>query len=293
MQRFQLAEKVWAGDIDHIVVLPQHLPGNGKGGMGLAQPCVTHQQQTFAGSGGEVRGVIPQVSQNLGHVAAHALAQRLVHRVGVVVQLHGVKAGDRQAGQFLDLLPAQLLHHPAHTVAGAAVHCAGVLAPLAGELRLQRIRRAPAPGQQGGQLLLCRRKGSSSLGTVLAGSSGNGAADAPYPHFLLGVAQPGNGGFGFGLCILCQGAGGLPPHGHGAQCLLIQFVFGTHKGSLLRFLDQGTAAGGVFQDIVSAGCVAVYPDIPACSGCGHRAAHIVDAAQPLGVPCFKDAVPVP
>ena len=51
MQRFQLAEKVRAGDIDHIIVLPQHLPGNGKGGMGLAQPCVTHQQQAFAGGG--------------------------------------------------------------------------------------------------------------------------------------------------------------------------------------------------------------------------------------------------
>ena len=221
MQRLQLAEKVRAGDIDHIIVLPQHLPGNGKGGMGLAQPCVAHQQQAFAGGRGEVRSVIPQVGQNLGHIAAHALAQRFVHRVGVVVQLHGVKAGDGQAGQLLNLLPAQLLHHPAHTVAGAAVHRAGVLAPLAGELWLQCIRRASALSQQGSQLLLCRRKGSGSLGAVLAGGSGNGAADAPHPHLLLGVAQPGDGSFGLGLCILRQSAGGLPPHGYGAQCLLI------------------------------------------------------------------------
>ena len=221
MQRLQLAEKVRAGDIDHIIVLPQHLPGNGKGGMGLAKPCVAHQQQAFAGGGGKVCRVIPQVGQNSGHVAAHALAQCLVHRVGVVVQLHGVKAGDGQAGQLLDLLPAQLLHHPAHTIAGAAVHRAGVLTPLAGELWLQCIRRASACGQQGSQLLLCRRKGGSSLGAVLAGGSGNGAADAPHTHFLLGVAQPGDGGLGFGLRILRQGAGGLTPHGYGAQCLLI------------------------------------------------------------------------
>ena len=102
-----------------------------------------------------------------------------------------------------------------------AVHRAGVLTPLAGELWLQRIRRASALSQQGSQLLLCRRKGGSSLGAVLAGGSGNGAADAPHPHLLLGVAQPGDGGLGLGLCILRQGAGGLPPHGYGAQCLLI------------------------------------------------------------------------
>ena len=53
--------------------------------MGLAQPCVAHQQQAFAGGGGKVCRVIPQVGQNSGHVAAHALAQCLVHRVGVVV----------------------------------------------------------------------------------------------------------------------------------------------------------------------------------------------------------------
>ena len=170
--------------------------------MSLAQPCIAHQQQAFAGGRGEVRGVIPQVSQNSGHIAAHALAQRFVHRVGVVVQLHGVKAGDGQAGQLLDLLPAQLLHYPAHTIAGAAVHRAGVLTPLAGKLWLQCIRRASACGQQGSQLLLCRRKGSSSLGAVLAGGSGKGAADAPHTHFLLGVAQPGDGSFGLGLCIL-------------------------------------------------------------------------------------------
>ena len=69
-------------------------------------------------------------------------------------------------------------------------------------LRLQRIRRASALSQQSSQLLLCRRKGGSSLGAVLAGGSGNGAADAPHPHLLLGVAQPGNGSFGLGLCIL-------------------------------------------------------------------------------------------
>ena len=40
-----------------------------------------------------------------------------------------------------------------------AVHCAGVLAPLAGELWFQRIRRTSALSQQRGQLLLCRRKG--------------------------------------------------------------------------------------------------------------------------------------
>ncbi len=41
------------------------------------------------------------------------------------------------------------------------------------------------------------------------------------------------------------------------------------------------------------GSGAVHPDVPAGTRSGHRAPHVVDGAQPLGVPGLEDAVPVP
>ena len=49
MQRFQLAKEIRAGDIDHIIVLPEHLSGNGQRRMGLAKTGISQQQQALAG----------------------------------------------------------------------------------------------------------------------------------------------------------------------------------------------------------------------------------------------------
>ena len=51
MQRFQPAKEIRAGDIDHIIVLPEHLSGNGQRRMGLAKTGISQQQQALAGGG--------------------------------------------------------------------------------------------------------------------------------------------------------------------------------------------------------------------------------------------------
>ena len=43
MQRFQLTKEIRAGDIDHIIVLPEHLSGNGQRRMGLAKTGISQQ----------------------------------------------------------------------------------------------------------------------------------------------------------------------------------------------------------------------------------------------------------
>ena len=73
--------------------------------------------------------------------------------------------------------------------AGAALHAAGILAQLAGEFGLQRIRRAAAGGQQGGELLPGFAQCGGGFGAVFSGSACQRAADAPHPHLVLSVAQ--------------------------------------------------------------------------------------------------------
>ena len=198
----------------------QHDARNGKGGVGLAQPRVAEKHQALAVVV-EFLSVAAQILQQAAHVGADRLAQLLVHGVGVVPQLHGVKTGNGQAGQRLDLLPSQTLHQLVNAGAGAALHAAGILAQLAGEFGLQRIRRAAAGGQQGGELLPGFAQCGGGFGAVFSGRACQCAADAPHPHLVLSVAQGRDGGLRLQPGILGIGAGGLPPQSHRAQGGLI------------------------------------------------------------------------
>jgi DNA-binding FadR family transcriptional regulator len=162
VQPFQLGEKVRAGNIDHIVALFQHDARNGKGRMGLAKARIAKQHQALAVVVKLFR-VAAQVCQHIGHVRADGTAHLFISTVRVIVQLHGVKACNGQAGQRLDLLAAQLLHHLVHALTGAAIHAAGVLTFGADKARLQCISGPSALCQQGGQLLLCIGKGGGSF----------------------------------------------------------------------------------------------------------------------------------
>jgi trk system potassium uptake protein TrkH len=132
------------------------------------------------------------------------------------------------------------------------------------------------------------------------GSTGGGVKVTTFAVLILtmrSVAQGRDGGLRLQPGILGIGAGGLPPQSHRAQGGLIQFLFGTHKSSLfcrrVRLFAERTAAGSVLEKIVSAGFGAVHPEVPAGTHPGHRAPHIVDGAQALGIPGLEDAVPVP
>ena len=206
VQRFQPPEEIGAGNIDDVVILLQHDARNGQGRVGLAQPGVAEEHQALAVVV-ELLGVAAQLGQQAAHVAAHRLAQLVVLSVGVVAQLHGVEAGNGQAGQRLDLLPAEFLHQFVDAGAGVPLKAAGVLTLRAGEPGFQCIGRAAAGGQQVGEGLsgLCQSGGC--LGAVLAGSPGQCAPDAPHPHLVLGMAQGRDGGFRLGPGILGVGPG--------------------------------------------------------------------------------------
>ena len=157
--------------------------------MCFAKACIAHQHQAFILSRGEVLRVIFQACQQLAHVSTDIQPQSGVNDIGVIAQFHGIKAGNGQAGKPLDLFPAEGLHHLVDTAAGAPVYHASVLALFAGEFWLQRIGRASAGGQQGGQFLLRLRQGGVGGGAVFAGSTGQRTVDATHPHFFLRVAQ--------------------------------------------------------------------------------------------------------
>ena len=187
-----------AGDVDDVVALVKGGPRHRQGGVGLAQAGVAGQHQVFAVEV-ELVGVIPQVGQQVGHVLADGAAGLGVAGVGVVVQLHGVKAGHRQAGHGLDLLPAQPLHLPADALAGLAARNAGVLAERAGIFRLERKGRAAAGGQQGVPLPAGFGQGGRRGVTAGAPRSGQRAAHPAAADGVLGGPQLRHGGLGLGL----------------------------------------------------------------------------------------------
>ena len=74
VQGFQPGKEIRAGYIDHVKALLQDPPGNGQRSMGLAQACIANEQKAFPQGGGELLGIVFQVSQQRPHVAADAFA---------------------------------------------------------------------------------------------------------------------------------------------------------------------------------------------------------------------------
>ena len=220
MQGLDPAEEVGAGNVDDVVALFQGGPRHRQGGVGLAQAGVAGEHQVLAVQV-EGGGVVLQVGQQLGHVLADAAAGLGVPGVGVIVQLHGVETGHRQAGHGLDLFPAQPLHLPADALAGLALGHAGVLAQRAGEFGLQRLGRAAAGGQQGVPLLAGFGQGGGSFGPAGPPGPGQGAAHPAGAQSVLGGPQPRHGGLGLGAGVLRGGFGPLAPGRHRPQGRLV------------------------------------------------------------------------
>ena len=227
VQRFHPAEKVGAGNVDDVEALVEGGARHRQGGVGLAQAGVAGEHQVFAVEV-ERGGVVLQVGQQLGHVLADGAPGLGVAGVGVVVQLHGVEAGHRQAGHGLDLLPAEPLHLPADALAGLALRNAGVLAERAGEFGFQRQGRPPAGGQQGVPLLAGLGQGGGGCRPVCAAGPGQGAVHPAGADGVLSGPQARHGGFGFGPGILGGGPGHLPPGRHRPHGRLIQLVSCAH-----------------------------------------------------------------
>ena len=94
MKCFQPAEKIRAGDVDHIEILFQHPSGDRQRCVSLAQSGVANQQQALPGRRRKIFSVAAQVTEQICHIGANTFAQFLIHYVRIVFQPHCVKIGD-------------------------------------------------------------------------------------------------------------------------------------------------------------------------------------------------------